>query len=138
MRTFIYDLQKQNQALAFEQQHLATVEFPQLAAACEDNKRLHDAVLDRLNSTKVRMAQDVANIEALYVVRKGIIDKVKSTAFDLNTNEPIELEKIMHDPTSHVDLHMYVCDFPSSCILLLADIYIVYYCCFVQIAFDLI
>ncbi|RHY65937.1 hypothetical protein DYB38_006395 [Aphanomyces astaci] len=90
------DLQKQNQALAFEQQHLATVEFPQLAAACEDNKRLHDAVLDRLNSTKVRMAQDVANIEALYVVRKGIIDKVKSTAFDLNTNEPIELEKIMH------------------------------------------
>ncbi|RHY27891.1 hypothetical protein DYB32_006450 [Aphanomyces invadans] len=90
------DLQKENEALTFEQHHLATVEYPQLAAAVDDNKRLHDAVLERLNSTKARMSQDVANIEALYHVRKGIIDRVRTTAFDLNTNDTIELDKILH------------------------------------------
>ncbi|KAF0686437.1 Aste57867_21765 [Aphanomyces stellatus] len=90
------DLEKEHAALAFEHHHLATVEYPQLAAACADNKRLHDAVLDRLDRTRQRMVQDQANIEELYAIRKGIIDRVKSTAFDLKSNDTIELEKILH------------------------------------------
>ncbi|CAK4630958.1 unnamed protein product [Aphanomyces euteiches] len=89
------DLQKERAALAFEQHHLATTEFPQLRAACDENKRLHDAVLDRLERTKQRMAHDQANIEELYKVRQAIIDRVKSTAFDLKTNDTIELDKLM-------------------------------------------
>ncbi|OQS04179.1 hypothetical protein THRCLA_03571 [Thraustotheca clavata] len=87
------DLEKQHEALKFEYAHLNASEQPKLKVECEKNRRLHEAVLDRLEKTNERVVSDQMKIDELYQVRLGIIDNVKSNALNLKSPETIELEK---------------------------------------------
>ncbi|OQR97490.1 hypothetical protein ACHHYP_11003 [Achlya hypogyna] len=87
------DLRKELESLKYQHHHLCTNELPRLKLECSKNRRLHEAVLDRLVKTKDRMEVDQAKIDELYHVRLGIIDNVKSNALQIKSAETLELEK---------------------------------------------
>ncbi|EQC30790.1 hypothetical protein SDRG_11551 [Saprolegnia diclina VS20] len=90
------DLNKELEALRFQQHHVSTNELPRLKIECAKNRRLHEAVLDRLEKTRDRMELDQAKIDDLYQTRLGIIEKVKAHALQIKSAETIELEKKLH------------------------------------------
>ncbi|KDO35204.1 hypothetical protein SPRG_00050 [Saprolegnia parasitica CBS 223.65] len=90
------DLDKEFEALKFQHHHVSTNELPRLQVECAKNRRLHEAVLDRLEKTRDRMELDQAKIDDLYQTRLGIIEKVKAHALQIKSAETIELEKKLH------------------------------------------